>query len=275
MGAPNWATEVVCKKEVKGIDVSAWQPNITQEDWFTLKKMFGVDFAFIKATQGVSYKSNTFQNDFDEAKNAGVIRGSYHFYERNVDPVSQADWYLKVLGTLQKGDLRPVLDLEANPASGYSQLSPMDLPRALRILKRIEEVTGERPMLYCGAYAYTSMVPSGGKSELSEYDLWLPMYTNGNPFIPNGFPKLSFWQYTDRGASTEGPIDFNYFNGTYAELKAMTVGGDLQKPPEVPVDWAARDKETITNWTEGDAVTVTELQSATTRQVARLSGWLS
>jgi len=59
----------------KGIDVSHWQGTI---NWNSVKSA-GYTFAFIKATEGTSYTSDTFSAQYTGAYNAGIIRGAYHF----------------------------------------------------------------------------------------------------------------------------------------------------------------------------------------------------
>lgn len=216
---PSWAREAVVKREINGIDVSAWQPNITQGDWIKMLTDYQCRFAFIKATEGTQYISRTFANDFYEAKMAGILRGAYHFYSRGVDPIKQADFFLNALGPVVKGDLPPVLDLEHPKGLIESDLEP-----ALAILRRFEEKTGATPIIYCGPYGFHGLGSRALTSGIEKYPLWLAHYTSGNPWMPKPWSKLTFWQYTSSGSSTEGPIDHNWFNGSMEELQAMTIG---------------------------------------------------
>lgn len=58
-----------------GIDVSAHQPGV---NWNAVKAN-GIEFAYIKATEGTSYISPEFNKQYTSATNAGLIRGAYHF----------------------------------------------------------------------------------------------------------------------------------------------------------------------------------------------------
>ena len=60
---------------VHGIDVSKYQGNI---DWAAVRDS-GVQFAWIKSTEGGDRIDSKFQANFEEAKEAGVPRGAYHF----------------------------------------------------------------------------------------------------------------------------------------------------------------------------------------------------
>ena len=54
-----------------GIDVSHYQGAI---NWTSVRNA-GIQFAFIKATEGTSYKDPSFNANYVDAYNAGVIRG--------------------------------------------------------------------------------------------------------------------------------------------------------------------------------------------------------
>ena len=61
---------------VRGIDVSHHQGDI---DWHIVKAA-GVDFAFIKASEGGDYRDREFARNWEEAGRAGIARGAYHFF---------------------------------------------------------------------------------------------------------------------------------------------------------------------------------------------------
>ena len=63
-----------------GIDVSRYQGTI---NWTSVKNA-GIQFAFIKATEGTSYKDPNFNANYTNSYNAGVIRGAYHFARPNI-----------------------------------------------------------------------------------------------------------------------------------------------------------------------------------------------
>lgn len=63
------------KGNAQGIDVSHYQGDI---DW---KKVAGsgITFAFVKATEGETYKDPTFMRNAEGAADAGLLAGAYHF----------------------------------------------------------------------------------------------------------------------------------------------------------------------------------------------------
>ena len=120
--------------QVHGFDMSHHQGTI---DWAKLQKTqktpFPIRFVFMKSSEGGDFSDTTFSKNFDEAKKFGFIRGAYHFYNPQTDPVRQADFYIQSV-KLEAGDLPPVLDIEKKGKNMEN------LRRDLKIwLKKIEE----------------------------------------------------------------------------------------------------------------------------------------
>ena len=71
---------------VQGVDVSHYDGTI---DWVKAHAS-GIDFAFMKATESTDFIDPNFATNWQAAAAAGVIRGAYHFFRPEVDPVAQA-----------------------------------------------------------------------------------------------------------------------------------------------------------------------------------------
>ena len=122
-------------KYIRGIDVAHWEPEI---DWMKLRAQ-EIRFAFIKATQAADYVDNKFLSHWTGAKQAGILRGAYHFIDPRVDGRLQAENFLRTV-KLEPGDLPPVLDLEDLPAT------PTVIPKAAAGRKSGKDGnTGSRP----------------------------------------------------------------------------------------------------------------------------------
>src|ERR671910_485801 len=59
-----------------GVDVSSHQSEI---DWENVAGD-GIEFAYIKATEGGDYVDERFQQNWDDSAAAGLDRGAYHFF---------------------------------------------------------------------------------------------------------------------------------------------------------------------------------------------------
>ncbi len=86
------------KYNVHGIDVSHYQQNI---NWDLVKEMkddgVTLDFAYIKATEGVFTVDAMFRRNWVKAKDAGLARGAYHFFLPNRNASEQAKNFTAIL----------------------------------------------------------------------------------------------------------------------------------------------------------------------------------
>jgi len=64
------------KNSIIGVDVSSYQANI---DMNKLKEQ-NIKFVYIKATEGSKTKDDKFDENWENAKNAELLSGAYHFF---------------------------------------------------------------------------------------------------------------------------------------------------------------------------------------------------
>src|SRR5262245_48071429 len=122
--------------QAQGLDVSHFQGTV---DWPQVAQA-GYGFAFIKATDGITYTDPMFAQNWAGAKAAGLLRGAYHFFEADDDPQQQAENFLKTV-SLESGDLPPVLDVEASSTS--SEVSTATIVANIAVwLQTVEQATG-------------------------------------------------------------------------------------------------------------------------------------
>ncbi len=91
-----------------GIDVSAHQGSI---DWKRVSKD-GIDFAYLKATEGRDFSDKHFGSNWQEASEAGLQRGAYHYFTLCSTGSDQARHFLEVAPP-EPSALPPAVDLEA------------------------------------------------------------------------------------------------------------------------------------------------------------------
>ena len=191
---------------VLGIDVSAWQRSIS---WKAVQDA-GVEFGFVKATEGTGYVSPTYERQRAAARRPGIPVGAYHFARPDADdgPLAEADHIVEV-ATPEAGDLLPVLDFE------HTGLGPRELARwAKDWLKRVEKRIGQPPILYTFSAFWTSTV--GNAVGFSRYPLWLANYgVNDGKVHPvrrvGDWASVAVHQYTSKGRipGYEGRLDLN------------------------------------------------------------------
>lgn len=172
-------------------------------------------FAFIRATRGRTSKDFLFSYNWEEAKNAGLLRGAYHYYIANEDADMQAQNFLRMFD-LKAGDLPPVLDIE----DGDGTVADETILKGLKTwLLTVEYVTNIRPIIYCNLSYYRRFI--AGKFD--DYPIWIARYDAPKVALPTG-KAWHFWQFS-RAARVSGiseKIDLNVFSGSYEQLLAMT-----------------------------------------------------
>ena len=199
---------------VHGIDVSHHQDEI---DWKVLKSVqyaqFPVRFVFIKATEGGDFKDKAFDYNFAEADSTHFIRGAYHFYNPNTDPIKQADFFIDNV-KLKAGDLPPVLDIEKRPKDAVK------LKRDLLVwLNRVERHYKVKPILYT-SYKFKNKYLSD--SVFNTYPYWIAHYYVDSVRYEG---EWKFWQHTDVGTmpGINEQVDLNVFNGSMSDLLELTI----------------------------------------------------
>ncbi|MGA8210058.1 MAG: GH25 family lysozyme, partial [Nocardioidaceae bacterium] len=214
----------------EGVDISHWQGSVS---WSKVKAD-GMNFAFMKATEGTGYVDPTLARNWAGAESVGMYRSAYHFARPDKGTAAgQARFFVQTAGKFaDKGDLPPVLDLEATGGLG---------PAALRAwvttwLRTVEQLTGRTPILYCSPSFCTDRL--GETASFARYPLWVAHYTTGAPRVPSGWRTWTFWQRTSSGRvdGISGAVDINRFNGSTAQLAALaqTSGGTAAPAPAGP-----------------------------------------
>ena len=277
-----------------GMDISDWQGNSI--NYVTAAKPVaqgggGISFAFIRSSRGGTtgtYNESTkvgtlseryddlyFANNMAKAKAAGVLAGAYHFSRPDIltnTGTDEANHFLEKAGAyMRPGYIRPVLDLEAGSARNTASNKKPLTDFAVAFSDRIFEVTGVRPIVYCGANYAKEL-----EARFNTHDLWLarwvdptvtdvqttvhpPLSSNvygiWNPTYPT-MPALGpwdFWQYAAEGAipGVGGTIDHDIANGDIEFVKDFLV--PAMWTPAADGQWT-----TAANW-NGVTVTPTAL----------------
>lgn len=192
--------------DIHGIDVSSYQGKI---DWKKVKAMreddVKVDFAFIKATEGLFLVDPYFQRNWREAPKSGVICGAYHFFRAHKPGLWQAKFFLQTVN-FEAGDLPPVVDIEE-----LNGVPASEMRKQLKdFVNHVEQKTKVRPIIYTGLSFYTDYL----KGHFEDYPLWIAHYHQPKLKISTA-TKWHFWQHSDKAkiSGINHVVDFNAFNG--------------------------------------------------------------
>lgn len=200
-----------------GFDISHYQ-NKEDIKWDSLSignKTIPLEFVVMRATMGNRNADKNFNEFWASAKEYKLIRGAYHFYRADEDPVIQANNFLDNV-KLESGDLPPVLDIEKIPKSKSKEKLIEDLKVWCKI---VEETYGEKPIIYTYYHYYKDFL----RGEFEGYPIWLANYND----VPEPSPEdhWVFWQFTENGIvyGINSKIDLNIYNGGVWSLKSLTL----------------------------------------------------
>ena len=215
---------------VLGMDVSSFQPNV---NWAAHYQR-GVRFAYTKATEGTYYKNPSFNDQYTDSYNAGMIRGAYHFANpREGSGADQARYFVANGGgwSADGKTLPGLLDLEFNPYQQYGNtcfnMSAAQLVAWTKdFVDTYRQLTGRNPMLYTATSWWTTCL---GTAQFSNLLLHLASYSTVVGPMPSGWSNYDIWQF-----SSTGPFDgdSNHFRGSYNDLVTLA-----KNPAAVAGNW--------------------------------------
>lgn len=217
----------------RGIDVSNNNGSI---DWPQVAAS-GVQFAFMKATEGVGFRDRFLPGWWSSTKQLALTRGAYDFGRPDkAQPEAEARYFLDYVESvgLEPGDLL-ALDLEDYNGSLDRAILPV-AQWTVRWVRYIHAATGFLPLIYSNA----STILEHGLAEhpeLAECGLWLASWRVPTPpQAPPPWDVVLIHQYevgedgTMPGVS--GQIDLNRVNGTLDDLRRYGKPGAAASAPE-------------------------------------------
>lgn len=208
--------ETVKKYNIHGIDISHHQRDI---NWKVVAENHSlkVDFCFMKATEGITFKDTRFVENWAGSNIAGIRRGAYHFYITSADPRQQALNYIQSV-KLEGGDMAPVLDFEQETSSKSVATVRQNLKTWLKI---IERHYGISPIIYTNTHLFNKYI----KGNFDDYPFWIANYNTTNIHNEVSHQNLKFWQYSEKGfvRGIKGNVDCNAFLGDAQEFMDHTL----------------------------------------------------
>jgi len=190
-------------QHVRGVDVSSYQGEI---DWPVLADQ-GIDFAWIKATEGSSSVDPRFAANWAGATATGLLVGAYHFLSFDSPGETQA---ANVIATVPRDGTLPIaVDVEFY-ADHFDSPPPREQVEAILtpLLDKLAAHYGTPPVLYATAEVYDRYLAGA----YPDHPIWIRSVW-GPPSLPDG-RAWTIWQYSprDRLAGYQGEeyfIDMN------------------------------------------------------------------
>jgi GH25 family lysozyme M1 (1,4-beta-N-acetylmuramidase) len=212
-------TALAARSSVEGVDVSSHQRTVA---WSALRAR-GIRFAYVKATEGRTYRNPYFHSQYGGSYRAGMAHGAYHFAIPNVSSGStQASIFVAHGGgwSADGRTLPGVLDIEYNPYGSWCYgLSPAQMTRWIRsFTTRYHRLTGRDAVIYT-TLAWWRRCTGNTTAFSRSNPLWVATVGGRVGSLPGGWPYHSFWQYSETGG-----LDRDRFNGSFSKLTRMVRG---------------------------------------------------
>lgn len=170
---------------IKGIDVSNNDGAID----FTKVAGDGVEYVYIKATEGKSFKDPYMKEFYKGCKDNNLKVGAYHFLVGTSSPEDQAENFFNMISD-HDWDLIPMMDIETN----FEGL----VDYVVRFINKFNSLSS----LKLGIYSYTSFLPylTSIQDNIKDMPFWEANYNN-KPWVLNDnfFTNRIGHQYTEEG----------------------------------------------------------------------------
>lgn len=204
---------------VMGIDISSHNG----EPDFRKAAREGVEFAWIKASEGATFRDRNFASNHRRAGEAGLQRGAYHFFRFDRDGVEQAINLLDAVGH-RRLEMGVAIDVES---SGNPEGIPEETIRE-RLAAMVDylNLRGIAPTFYCNKKDYFTYMDG----TLPGNSLWVCSLSD-QPSASD----CTFWQFSHTGkiGGLKGDVDLNVFGGSRTEWHDFLKTQQYQAPKNV------------------------------------------
>lgn len=165
----------------------------------------GVDFVYLKASEGTGFHDPAFMRNYLAAKRAGLKVGAYHFFRFDCDGTRQAALFLDDISGCRL-DLPAAVDVEewGNTAELSTEL----------IKERLESMVAMLEAFYGPVVIYTNKNGEARflRGSFGHIPLWVCSFTDP----PVSRRDWLLWQHSHcaRIPGVKGNVDMNTFNGS-------------------------------------------------------------
>lgn len=181
--------ELFVRNGVQGVDISEYQASV---DMAELKKQ-GIEFIFIKATEGSTHVDSRFAINWANAQASGLPAGAYHFFSFDSPGATQAANFIATVPAYD-GMLVPVVNVQWY---GDKESNPPDRNDFIReltaFMDAIEQAYGVQPMIYTGSDIWNDYL----SERFGDHLLWASSIYS--PYWLSWGNEWTVLQYSGRG----------------------------------------------------------------------------
>lgn len=170
----------------------------------------GFAFVICKATEGYTFHDAKFAEHYKAAIDAGLVAGAYCF-SRPGSSTPEQEVNSLVASVEDAGGfmLPPALDIEDDGGLNNEKLGAY----VTQWKEAIQKHDSRKPILYLNMDFYNRLKPY-----IDGWMIWISEPDVNKPSIEG----WTFWQSTFTGREQGGTYDFDYFNGDFNDLEAIT-----------------------------------------------------
>lgn len=192
---------------IRGIDVSAHNGMMN----LRAAREDGIEFIFIKASEGTDFRDSNFRLNYDKARDAGMMIGAYHYFRFDADGVDQAVNLMNTVGGRML-DLGIAVDVEEQ--GNATGVPPNVIRERLHDMTEYLNLRGYRVLFYTNRDGYYDFL----MPEFEGMPLWICSF-NRTPINAD----WTFWQFNHRGKvkGIRGDVDMNAFSGNRDDWRAF------------------------------------------------------
>lgn len=205
---------------LKGVDISNWQGGLNLNN-------LDIDFAIMKATEGLYFVDSFCDSWVQQAMSKNIKWGFYHYANAN-SPELEAEYFVNnTKNYFNKGI--PILDIEDIEIDDWGDYAD-------RFTKKVHELTGVWPMVYCSA-GYLRCFENYDVS--TNCGLWCAGYPYpATDWVNEDFPYscypwefVAIWQFTSNLIleGYNGSLDGNY---AYMDYEAWDKYANVNDEPQ-------------------------------------------
>lgn len=228
----------------RGIDVSRWDdnPNTVYKPDLAKAKELGVSFIGIKVSQN-NKPDRMFEWFWKEAKERGLLRMPYHFYDYSTTKVHVTEQAKYFCGLLENDppELPPVMDVEKYDYWGELPYREKLNSEIFQFFNVTDAFYKHPSMLYTN-YSTIKYRLQPVPSWLLAHPLWIAYPASNLPdYTWQPWNKWTMWQYSFNGdglayGMESKSLDMNYYNGTNDDLWDYAIDYSPEPPAPEPTD---------------------------------------
>lgn len=191
---------------VRGIDVSSHNGMMNLD----AAASDGVEFIWIKASEGVDFRDENFAINYRKAQHAGLKTGAYHFFRFDREGVAQARNLLRVVGG-RRLELGIAVDVEEH---GNPMVAVDTVVSRLQTMIEYLNLRGYRVTFYSNRSGYDKYLADSFRG----FPMWICAFTDDAVG-----EDWAYWQYDHHGKvkGIRGDVDLNAFCGSREQWDSL------------------------------------------------------